>query len=158
MIHQSILGKLGLSSALLMAWACMPRQVRGGGLTALASFNRTNGANPYADVTLDANGNLYGTAAFGGAGPGGSGTVWELAKGSGTITALASFNGTNGSEPFAGVTFDANVNLYGTANGGGASGLGTVWEFQPSSVPEPSSLVLGWIGLALAPWALRRFC
>jgi uncharacterized repeat protein (TIGR03803 family) len=58
---------------------------RGGGtLTALASFNGTNGAQPYvhADVALDADGNLYGAATFGGANGGGS--VWELARGSGT--------------------------------------------------------------------------
>src|SRR6185437_15197996 len=34
---------VGLGTALLLAWACMPAPVRGQGLTALASFNGTNG-------------------------------------------------------------------------------------------------------------------
>jgi uncharacterized repeat protein (TIGR03803 family) len=119
-----------------------------GVITPLASFNGTNGGGPSGGVTIDANGNLFGTTAGGGANT--VGTVWELAKGSGVITLLASFNGTNGSDPVAGVTFDANGNLYGTASEGGASGVGTVWEFSLSSIPEPSSLILGLISLAVA--------
>jgi uncharacterized repeat protein (TIGR03803 family) len=122
-------------------------------LTALAPFNGTNGVQPVGGVTFDANGNLFGTATVGGASN--NGTVWELAKGSSTITPLASFNGTNGASPQAGVTFDANGNLFSTAEFGGAgfngtpfSGNGTVWELSP--VPEPSSLVQGLIGFALA--------
>jgi hypothetical protein len=38
------------------------------------------------------------------------------AKGQG-LTVLASFNGTNGDGPIAGVTFDANGNLFGTTVG-----------------------------------------
>jgi uncharacterized repeat protein (TIGR03803 family) len=82
-------------------------------------------------VTLDANGNLFGTAASGGTSN--SGTVWELAKGSSTITALASFNGTNGATPTSNVLFDANGNLFGTANQGGSSNQGTVWELAKGS-------------------------
>ena len=44
----------------------------------------------------------------------GDGTVFELAKGSGTITTLASFNGTNGSNPYASLIMDSSGNLYGT--------------------------------------------
>jgi uncharacterized repeat protein (TIGR03803 family) len=99
--------------------------------TALASFNSTNGASPVAGVTFDANGNLFGTAQLGGANS--QGTVWELAKGSSTITPLASFNGTNGASPRGGVTFDANGNLFSTAIFGGASNNGTVWELAKGS-------------------------
>ena len=81
---------VGLGTAVLLAWACMPAPVRGG-LTAVGSFDGTNGSLPFAGVTFDANGNLFGTA---GGGASGLGTVWELAKGSSTITPLASFNGT----------------------------------------------------------------
>jgi uncharacterized repeat protein (TIGR03803 family) len=102
-------------------------------ITTLASFNGTNGNLPRAGVTLDANGNLFGTTETGGANN--QGAVWELAKGSSTITALASFNPTNGEHPFAGVTLDANGNLYGTATG---AGDGTVWELaQGSSAIAP---------------------
>jgi uncharacterized repeat protein (TIGR03803 family) len=44
-------------------------------VTSLAVFDSTNGANPYGDVTLDSNGNLFGTTENGGASDGG--TVFE---------------------------------------------------------------------------------
>ncbi len=49
---------------------------------------------------MDSSGNLYGTTEDGGGSS--DGTVFELAKGSGTITTLASFNGTNGEIPSPG--------------------------------------------------------
>jgi uncharacterized repeat protein (TIGR03803 family) len=65
---------------------------------------------------------MYGTTSLGGAS--GNGAVWEIAKGTNAITAVASFNGTtNGSGP-VGVTFDAAGNMYGTVGGGN----GSVWE------------------------------
>jgi uncharacterized repeat protein (TIGR03803 family) len=48
-------------------------------------------------VTLDAQGNLYGTAQK--AGANGYGTVWELAKGSNTLLTLADFTSTDGANP-----------------------------------------------------------
>ena len=66
---------------------------------------------------MDGSGNLYGTTDGGGAN--GDGKVFEVAKGSGTITTLASFNGTNGAEPYSGVIMDSSGNLYGTTYSGG---------------------------------------
>jgi uncharacterized repeat protein (TIGR03803 family) len=117
-------------------------------INALALFDSTNGANPSGPVTFDANGNLFGTATNGGAG---FGTVWELANGSSSVQAIGSFDSTHtGADPVDGVTFGPDGNLYGTAQGGGPGLSGTIWEIQLASVPEPSSLVLGLIGLALA--------
>ncbi len=67
---------------------------------------------------MDSSGNLYGTTDEGGADN--DGTVFELAKGSGTITTLASFNGSNGENPVAGLIMDSSGNLYGTTAYGGA--------------------------------------
>jgi uncharacterized repeat protein (TIGR03803 family) len=100
-------------------------------LTTVASFDGANGANPVAGVTLDAQGNLYGTTVYGGAGQ--VGTVWEIAKGTDTITTLGSFNVANGREPQGGVTLDAQGNLYGTAYIGGSADTGTVWEIVNGS-------------------------
>jgi uncharacterized repeat protein (TIGR03803 family) len=97
-----------------------------GGITALASFNGSNGTNPEGNMVIDGSGNLYGTTRNGGAY--GDGTVFELAAGSGTITTLASFNGTNGSGPLGGLLLDGSGNLYGTTTGGGAAGYGAVFE------------------------------
>lgn len=102
-----------------------------GTITTLASFNGADGANPDAGVTIDASGNLYGTTRYGG--ENGDGTVFEVAKGSGTITTLASFDGVDGENPQAGVTVDSSGNLYGTTTAGGENGAGTVFEIARGS-------------------------
>jgi hypothetical protein len=98
----------------------------------VASFDLTNGAYPDGGVTIDAQGNLYGTTAS--AGPGGLyndlGTVWETAKGTDTITTFASFDVDTGYEPLSGVTLDEQGDLYGAAYYGGPGGEGTVWEHR----------------------------
>jgi uncharacterized repeat protein (TIGR03803 family) len=105
---------------------------RGSGtITTLASFNGANGRVPMGQLSMDAYGNLYG-ATFGG-GAGNDGTVFEIARGSGTITTLASFNGSNGRNAFGGVALDAQGNLYGTTRLGGASNAGTVFEVASGS-------------------------
>jgi len=100
-------------------------------ITTLASFNGTNGANPYAGLIMDGSGNLYGTAYSGGAN--GDGTVFEVAAGSNAITTLASFDGTNGANPIAGLIMDGSGNLYGTTYYGGANSHGTVFEMAAGS-------------------------
>ena len=100
-------------------------------ITTLASFNNTNGAYPRAGLIEDSNGNLFGTTVEGGAD--GDGTVYEVAAGSNTITPIASFNYTNGALPYAGVVEDSSGDLFGTSNGGGANGVGTVYEVAAGS-------------------------
>jgi uncharacterized repeat protein (TIGR03803 family) len=102
-----------------------------GSITTLAAFNGTNGAGPVGGLTLDAAGNLYGTANLGGAI--GWGTVYEIVKGSNTITALASFNGANGSRPESAPIFDSAGNLYGTTTSGGPNNAGTLFEIVNGS-------------------------
>lgn len=110
-------------------------------ITTVASFNLENGAQSFANLTFDAAGNLYGTTTFGGdiSASSGFGTVFEIVKGSNTITTLATFDGTNGAYPyFSGVTLDAQGNLYGTTYGGGTSYPrsnfgGTVFEIAKGS-------------------------
>jgi uncharacterized repeat protein (TIGR03803 family) len=102
-----------------------------GRITRLASFDGTNGANPADALIMDSSGNLYGTAVGGGASS--DGTVFELVKGSGKITRLASFNGTNGRSPQGALVMDQSGNLYGTAEWGGAYAQGTVFEVASGS-------------------------
>jgi uncharacterized repeat protein (TIGR03803 family) len=73
----------------------------------------------------DSSGDLYGTASGGGASK--DGTVFELAEGSGTITALVSFNGTNGATPRASLIMDSSGNMYGTTTSIRGN-LGAVFE------------------------------
>ena len=86
-----------------------------GTITTLASFNGTNGAIP--SRRADHGQQRQSLWHDRGGGANGDGTVFELAKGSGTITTLASFNGTNGANPFAGLIMDSSGNLYGTTRG-----------------------------------------
>ncbi len=113
-------------------------------ITALASFNGSNGKYPDGSLLLDGSGNLFGTTSAGGAS--GDGTVFELAQGSGTITTLASFNGTNGSDPVAGLLMDGSGNLYGTTYSGGASNLGTVFELVNGIALSPTTLPPATVG------------
>ncbi len=110
----------------------------GGSVTVLASFNGSNGANPQAGLTLSGN-TLYGTTSLGGnlslnSGDG-DGTVFSLPLSGGSPTVLASFNGSNGAEPYAGLTLSGNT-LYGTTYEGGAYGDGTVFALNiaPASI------------------------
>jgi uncharacterized repeat protein (TIGR03803 family) len=102
-----------------------------GRITALASFEGANGANPAAGLVEDAGGNLFGTTSKGGAN--GDGTVFEYSTTAGTLTTLAAFNGANGACPEANLLEDASGNLFGTAESGGDYRAGTVFEIQAGS-------------------------
>jgi uncharacterized repeat protein (TIGR03803 family) len=97
-----------------------------------------DGIFPESGLIMDAVGNLYGTAYFGGSGgcsPHACGVVYEVSpSGSGwTEKVIYSFrNGTDGANPLAGLVLDAAGNLYGAATIGGANGGGTIFELSPS--------------------------
>jgi uncharacterized repeat protein (TIGR03803 family) len=88
-----------------------------------------DGCLPDGAVTMDKNGNLYGTTEL--CGSASQGTVWKLSK-SGKETVLHNFEGypADGSNPQAGVILDAKGNLYGTTSQGGANDPGTVFELS----------------------------
>ena len=86
------------------------------------------GANPYAGVIRDSAGNLYGTAANGGAAN--KGVVFKLDT-SGHQTVLYSFTGgADGGYPYAGVIRDSAGNLYGTTYLGGTANVGVVYKID----------------------------
>jgi uncharacterized repeat protein (TIGR03803 family) len=105
-----------------------------------------DGGNPYAGLTMDTAGNMYGTTYFGGAG---YGTVYRLSHG-GTgwiLTTLYTFQGgSDGASPAARVIIGPDSGLYGaTGQGGGTGcygyGCGTVFSLKPP--PHISGRVLG---------------
>jgi uncharacterized repeat protein (TIGR03803 family) len=103
--------------------------------TVLHSFSGSDGAYPWADVTLDAAGNVYGATIAGGAY--GQGAVFELyaSHGSWTETVLYSFRGgTHHGWPAAGVYLDASGKIFGTLSDNGDGGLpGAVFRLEPNS-------------------------
>lgn len=111
----------------------------GSGWTHTVLYSFTGGADggePYKGVTLDAQGNLYGTAVTGGGGAceGGCGVVYKLTNSAGvwTQSVIHAFTGGNdGSGPGSPVAFDKHGNLYGTTPTGGAKGFGVVYEMKP---------------------------
>ena len=111
--------------------------------TTLVNFTGSDGEEPFAGLLVDANGDLFGTTYMGGSDN--LGTVFEIQKTAAgyasTPIVLASFNGTNGDHPMAGLVADANGNLFGTTSEGGPSDddIGTVFEITDSGFVTKSS-------------------
>jgi uncharacterized repeat protein (TIGR03803 family) len=111
----------------------------------------SDGSTPYAGLSMDRAGNLYGTAAYGGrrggdCGENGNcGTVYTLKRknSSWLFYTLYEFSGPDGQNPQARVILGPDGNLYGTTTNGGAAGSGTVFRLQP-----PASVCKAY----LCPW------
>jgi uncharacterized repeat protein (TIGR03803 family) len=92
-------------------------------------YNFTGGADggfPLAGLVRDSARNLYGTTNGGGASS--AGVVFKIDP-TGNETVLYSFTGgADGGFPLGGLICDLAGNLYGTTNGGGASGAGVVFK------------------------------
>jgi uncharacterized repeat protein (TIGR03803 family) len=95
----------------------------------LHDFGRAFGAE--STLTMDADGNLYGTSNATGAG---FGSVFKLVRNgdSWTFIDLHDFGaGNDGQNPVGGVTLGSDGKLYGTTSAGGAQGAGVVWQITP---------------------------
>ena len=108
-----------------------------GTLTTLYSFcsqsGCTDGELPLAPLVQAANGDLYGTTAYGGVN--GLGTVFRVTP-SGTLTTLYSFCSQSGCpdgyDPYAGLVQATSGDFYGTTVLGGTGGWGTVFKITSS--------------------------
>jgi uncharacterized repeat protein (TIGR03803 family) len=84
-----------------------------------------SGANPYADLTLDQQGNIFGVTAAGGAHN--FGTIFKL-DASGDEKVLHSFGEEGDGVHPSGLIIDASGNLYGTTYQSGEYNYGSVFE------------------------------
>jgi uncharacterized repeat protein (TIGR03803 family) len=135
--HQSCNGGCGIAFELTPS---------GGGWQETVLYRFSGGADgrvPYAGVTVDSGGSVYGATIAGGASD--AGGVYKLtpdASGS-TQTVLYSFKGRpDGVNPYATPILDSAGNLYGTANAGGTSNNGMVYELMPQGEGEWAERVL----------------
>jgi uncharacterized repeat protein (TIGR03803 family) len=108
-----------------------------------------DGATPFGGVILDGAGNLYGTTTYGGCTNFGlgCGIIFELSPqpgGGWSESVLYSFvpNSPDGYSPWGTLVRDAQGNLYGATNAGGALGAGTVYELSPQAGGGWSETVL----------------
>jgi uncharacterized repeat protein (TIGR03803 family) len=99
-----------------------------------------DGANPYSALALDEDGNIFGTTFSGGAFN--KGTVFEILAGTTDMVILHSFSGTgsDGANPYGGITIDASGNLIGTTTAGGSHGDGTLFKLSGSAFSTFSTL------------------
>ncbi len=111
--------------------------------TVLHEFNGQDGYQPVGGVVMDKSGNLYGITPWGGSPhldpfeP--AGTIYELSPSQSgwSFKVLYRFPGGTG-QSFAGLTLDAEGNLYGTTDAGGIYGAGSVFELQrPAKAGDP---------------------
>jgi uncharacterized repeat protein (TIGR03803 family) len=105
-------------------------------ITTIAVFNGANGTAPEGSLLLDPSGDLYGTTSSGGAN--GDGTIFEIAKGTTTLSTLFSFDSANGAQPEAQLVLDSAGNLFGTTAFGGANNQGTVFELPQGTTSVTS--------------------
>jgi uncharacterized repeat protein (TIGR03803 family) len=94
-----------------------------------------DGANPYAGVILDSDGNLYGTTP--GAGYYNAGVAYKVDT-NGQETVLYQFCQQNdcadGDTPSSGVVRDSAGNVYGVTAHGGTANVGVVYKIDPAGV------------------------
>ena len=84
-------------------------------------------------VVFDTEGNLYGVTLYDG--EYGLGTIYKLTPTQGfwNKTVLHTFTGgSDGGNPYGGITIDSAGNLYGPSYAGGTYGYGTIYKFVPS--------------------------
>ena len=133
-------------AAIFLASVLMPIEfAQSQTFTVLHNFsNAGDGGYPFAGVTMDRAGNLYGTTSRGG--ETNNGAVYKLTQRNGAWflnPVYNSFGLGTGTRPDGPVTVGSNGTLYGTTSEGGPGGGGTVFHLTPSP-HAPSNIITPW--------------
>jgi uncharacterized repeat protein (TIGR03803 family) len=94
-------------------------------------FNGTNGSNPSSSLALATNGKLYGLTQDGGSLS--DGVLFEYDPATSSFAKKLDFNLAEGESPLGSLAQAGNGKFYGTTNGGGVTGDGTLFEFNPAT-------------------------
>jgi uncharacterized repeat protein (TIGR03803 family) len=118
--------------ALFLLWATTAVTLPAQTFKSLDSFDNTDAALPWATLVQGSDGNFYGTTQNGGntACTLGCGAIFKITP-NGKVTTF-DFDGTNGSQPYAGLVQAADGDFYGVTTSGGANDAGTVFKFTPN--------------------------
>lgn len=98
----------------------------------IKSFSGAANCGPYASLSMDGAGNLYGTTYCGGTFN--SGNVFKLTRTGNNFTYSSLYDftgGSDGAKPYSDVAFDPAGNMYGTTSHGGSDNSGVVWQIVP---------------------------
>ena len=120
------------------------------------NFTGPDGEYPQNGVIFDPNGDLFGTARWGG--QYGFGTVFKLTPSGNTWTETNAYDfqgGADGRYPIAGLMLDSSGNIYGATSDGGSGHGGTIFELIPSGNTYTFKLLYsfsGPLGQNCGPW------
>jgi uncharacterized repeat protein (TIGR03803 family) len=103
-----------------------------GTFTVIKHLVSANGTNPRGHLVIGADGNFYGATYAGGAN--GYGTIFKMTP-AGILTVLHSLSSTaDGANCYGSLVKGTDNNFYGTTNGGGTTGQGTIFKITPAGV------------------------
>ena len=141
----TLFGGNGFNGGLNSGFGTLFRISTAGDFTTLLKFDGTNGANPYAQLTLATDGFLYGTTtqsiSNSVTGAGGKGTIFRLST-NGEFATLFRFDGTNGASP-GGKLLELDGSFYGTTSEGGVSNLGSIFNFSTNGTLATKASFVG---------------
>jgi uncharacterized repeat protein (TIGR03803 family) len=97
------------------------------------TFATNDGGNSVSALLQASDGELYGTAQYGGAAPfGGDGVVFRMDLSGSNFTILHSFKGPDGNAPQSALVEGTNGFLFGTTLDGGSNSYGTIFRLDKS--------------------------
>ena len=103
-----------------------------GTFTVIKHLVSANGSNPRGHLVIGADGNFYGATYAGGAN--GYGTIFKMTP-AGILTVLHSLSSAaDGANCYGSLVKGSDNNFYGTTNGGGTTGQGTIFKITPAGV------------------------